>query len=181
MHKVLLTAANGLKTMRLNDMQRLSTIELSKEYMKFAAGHFAIFSSNDRENIHGHNYQVCASFTTIIEDNGLSFHYRFYKDKVRKICDNLDEVTLIAGKSKYLKIEADGDYTNIYFHTEKIIFLNRDIKILPVYNITVEELSNWILSQVLIDKDELETNKIQKIEIMVSSAPGQSASSTWSK
>lgn len=162
-------------------MQRLSTIELSKENMKFSAGHFAIFSSEVRENLHGHNYNVCASFTTLIADEGLSFDYRFYKHKVKKVCDSLNEITLIPGKSKHLKVETDGDYTNIFFHKEKIIFLNRDIRILPVYNITVEELSNWILSQILIDKDELESNKIQEIIIKVFSGPGQSGSATWSK
>ena len=147
--------------------------------MKFSAGHFAIFSNEIRENLHGHNYNVCASFTTIIEDEGLSFDYRFYKHKVRKICDSLNEITLIPGKSKYLRIEDAGDYTNIYFHTEKIIFLNRDIKILPVFNITVEELSNWVLDQILLDHDELEQNKIQKIKIKVFSGPGQSGSASW--
>lgn len=160
-------------------MQRLSTIELFKENMKFSAGHFAIFSSEVRENLHGHNYNVCASFTTLIAEEGLSFDYRFYKHKVKKICDSLNEITLIPGQCKHLKIEEDGAYTNIYFNNEKMIFLNRDIRILPVFNITVEELSNWLLNQILIDKDELETNKIQKIKIKVYSGPGQSGSATW--
>ena len=125
-------------------MQRLSTIELFKEDMKFSAGHFAIFSDTVRENLHGHNYNVFASFTTMIEDEGLSFDYRFYKSKMSKICDSLNEITLIPGNSKYIKIEKNNDYTYIYFNDEKMIFLNRDIKILPVYNITVEELSNWL-------------------------------------
>lgn len=162
-------------------MQRLSTIELFKENMKFSAGHFAIFSSEVRENLHGHNYNVCASFTTLIDDEGLAFDYRFYKHKVKKICDSLNEITLVPGKCKYLNIETDGDYTNIFFNKEKIIFLNRDIRILPIYNITVEELSNWILNQILLDKQELEDNKIQEIKIKVFSGPGQSGSATWSK
>ncbi len=160
-------------------MPRLSTIELSKENMKFSAGHFAIFSSEIRENLHGHNYNVCAAFTTVIEDEGLTFDYRFYKHKMRKICDSLNEITLIPGQCKHLKIEADQDYTNIYFNKEKLIFMNRDIRILPVFNITVEELSNWILNQILLDSDELETNKIQKIKIKVYSGPGQSGSASW--
>lgn len=162
-------------------MPRLSTIELFKENMKFSAGHFAIFSSEVRENLHGHNYNVCASFTTTIEDEGMSFDYRFYKHKVKKICDSLNEITLIPGKSKYLKIEEAGDYHNIYFNNEKIIFLNRDIRVLPVYNITVEELSNWILNQILLDEAELAGNRISEIKIKVFSGPGQSGSATWRK
>lgn len=162
-------------------MQRLSTIELFKENMKFSAGHFAIFSSEVRENLHGHNYNVCASFTTIIDDEGFSFDYRFYKNKVKKICETLNEITLIPGKSKYLKIEDAGEYTNIYFNNEKLIFLKRDIKIVPIYNITVEELSNWLLNQILLDAGEIEQNRIQEIKIKVFSGPGQSGSASWRK
>lgn len=162
-------------------MPRLSTIELAKEDMKFSSGHFAIFSSTVRENLHGHNYTVCASFTTTIEDEGMSFDYRFYKHKVRKICDSLNEITLIPGKCKYLKIEEDGLYTNIIFNEEKIIFLNRDIKILPVFNITVEELSNWILTNILLDAEELASNRIEEINVKVYSGPGQSGSASWRK
>jgi len=162
-------------------MQRLSTIELFKEDMKFSAGHFAIFSKEVRENIHGHNYNVYASFTTIIEDEGMSFDYRFYKNKVRKICDSLNEITLIPGNSKYITIEEDGTYYNIYFNHEKMIFLKRDVLILPVYNITVEELSYWMLQQILTDQEELNNNKIQEIQIKVFSGPGQSGSAWWSK
>jgi 6-pyruvoyltetrahydropterin/6-carboxytetrahydropterin synthase len=147
--------------------------------MKFSSGHFAIFSSELRENLHGHNYNVCASFTTIIEDEGFSFDYRFYKNKVRKICDSLNEITLLPEKCKHLRFEDGGDYTHVYFSNEKLIFLKRDIKILPVYNITVEELSNWVLNQILLDKTELAQNKIVAIKVKVFSGPGQSGSAEW--
>lgn len=160
-------------------MSRISTIELFKEDMKFSAGHFAIFSSEIRENLHGHNYNVYVSYTTLIEDEGLSFDYRFYKDKLRDICDGLNEIVLMPGNCKYLKIEDAGDYYHVHFNGEKIIFLKRDLRILPVTNITVEELSNYILTQVSTDKAELDKNKIQKIKIKVFSGPGQCGSATW--
>jgi 6-pyruvoyltetrahydropterin/6-carboxytetrahydropterin synthase len=160
-------------------MSRLSTIELFKEDMKFSAGHFAIFSSQIRENLHGHNYNVYISCTTTIEDEGFSFDYRFYKDKVRELCDSLNEIVLMPGNSKYLKIDDAGDYYHVYFNNEKIIFLKRDLKILPVTNITVEELSNYLLNQLVSDHDELDKNKIQKIKMKVFSGPGQCGSTTW--
>ncbi len=86
-------------------MQRISTIELFKESMKFSAGHFAIFSPEVRENLHGHNYNVCASFDTLIDDEGMSFDYRFYKHKVRKICDSLNEITLIPANANIFALK----------------------------------------------------------------------------
>ena len=41
-------------------MTQLTTIELSKEYLKFSAGHFTVFSATERERLHGHNFSVSA-------------------------------------------------------------------------------------------------------------------------
>lgn len=162
-------------------MLRTSTIELFKEDMKFSAGHFTIFSQEIRENLHGHNYNVHVAFTTLIGQEGLSFDYRFYKKKLRDLCNELDEIVLIPSQNEYLRIEDHDPYCHIHFNHETIIFLKRDIKILPVTNITVEELSNWLLQQVLRDTEELECNKIQRIKIKVFSGPGQSGTTQWKK
>ena len=162
-------------------MPRLSTIELFNERMKFAAGHFTILSSTKRENLHGHNYQVHACFTTIVEDEGMTFDYRFYKEKMLLICKSLNETTLVPGASKYIRTEEHGNYCHVYFNDEKMIFAKRDITILPITNVTVEELSNYILNRLLQDSDELERNRMQKIKVKVFSAPGQGGSTTWRK
>ncbi len=162
-------------------MTRLSTIELFKEDMKFSAGHFTIFSNTYRENLHGHNYNLYASFTTEIDDEGLSFDYRFYKEKLYHLCSLLDEIVILPGKSKYLSIEDHDDYYHALYNDERIIFLKRDVKILPITNVTVEELSNWHLQQILADQEELEKNKITEVVIKVFSGPGQSGSACWKK
>lgn len=160
-------------------MLRFSTIELFKENMKFSAGHFTVFSSTSRENLHGHNYNVYASFTTRVEDEGLSFDYRFYKEKLFKLCQSLDETVLLPSACKYLTITEDPHYFQIHFNDEVMMFLKRDAKILPVQNITVEELSHWFMQQIITDKEELNKNKIESIDIKVFSGPGQSGSTRW--
>jgi 6-pyruvoyltetrahydropterin/6-carboxytetrahydropterin synthase len=55
------------------------------------------------------------------------------------------------------------------------------VKILPIHNVTVEELSNWFIQQLIADKKELETNKIKDIKVKVFSGPGQSGSAAWEK
>lgn len=162
-------------------MARLSTIELCKEEMKFSAGHFTIFSPEIRENLHGHNYNVYLSITTLIEDQGFSFDYRFYKEKLYNLCQTLDETVLIAGLCKHLTITEEENYFHIDFNNEKMIFLKRDVKILPITNVTVEELSYWFLKKLLADPEELEKNKISKLKLKVFSGPGQSASADWKK
>src|SRR3990167_9194864 len=148
-------------------MQRLSTIELFKEDMKFSAGHFTIFSETLRENLHGHNYHLYAAFTTNIEEEGLSFDYRHYKEKLYELCHSLDEIVILPGNCKFLKITKKDGYHQVRFNSEVMMFLPRDVKILPINNVTVEELSNWFLQQILADKAELEKNKITEINIKV--------------
>lgn len=160
---------------------RLSTIELFKESLKFSAGHFTVFSSTDRENIHGHDYRVHAFLTTRIEDEGLSFDYRVYEKKLAPLCRSLDKAVLIAGLCKYLQVSEEGDYCCVQFNNEKIMLLKRDVMVLPIYNVTVEELSNWFLQQLLVDKEQLDDHRIQKIKIRIITGLGRSGSTTWKR
>lgn len=162
-------------------MSRLSTVELFKENMKFSIGHFTIFSKESRENLHGHNYNLHTAFTTEIESDGLSFDYRFYKDKLYKLCKSVDETVLLPGLSPYLTIEEKENYYHAHFNSEVLMFLKRDVKILPITNVTVEELSNWFLNQILLDQNELHSNRIVAINVKVFSGPGQLGSSSWKK
>jgi len=162
-------------------MSRISTIELFKEDMKFSAGHFTIFSSTIRENLHGHNYNLYVAVTTEIGDEGLSFDYRFYKDKLMTLCESLDETVLMPGKNKYLEIIEQENHYQITFNAEAMQLLKRDVTILPITNVTLEELSNWFLQQLLSDKAELAKNKVSEINIKVYSAFGQSGSASWKR
>ena len=55
-------------------------------------------------------------------------------------------------------------------------FLKSDVKLLPVLNITIEELAHLLLENVL---EEMDTMQIEKLEIKVSSGPRQWGSSSW--
>lgn len=162
-------------------MARLSTIELFKEDMKFSAGHFTIFSKTIRENLHGHNYTVYASFTTVIEGEGLNFDYRFYKKKLLSLCNSLNETVILPGRCQHLSITEKDNYYHAIFNSETMIFLKRDVTILPINNVTVEELSYWLMQQLIADAEELKQNKISDIKVKVFSGPGQSGSASWEK
>lgn len=160
-------------------MSRLSTIELFKENLKFSAGHFTIFSSTSRENLHGHNYQLYVAFTTCVNEDGLAFDYRLYKTKLRDLCERIDETVIIPGLCKHLKVSQEGKHHRIIFNDEEMLFLNRDVTILPITNATVEELSHWFIQELTHDVIELASNAIVGIQVKVFSGPGQSGSATW--
>ena len=83
----------------------LTRIEITKEYLTFSAGHFTIFSATDRENLHGHNFQVRCAVTASIGPDGLAFNYVLLKRVLRALCDELNERVLLPDHSPYLTLE----------------------------------------------------------------------------
>lgn len=162
-------------------MGRFAIVELHKDELHFSAGHFTIFSETERENLHGHNYNVDVALHVALNDNGMAFDYRLYKNKLLALCQQLDRRFLLPAHSKYLKIEDTDDLIYAHFGKERIPFLKRDVTILPVTNVTIEELSHWFLHKLTLDEIELKRHKIQGITVKVFNGPGQSGSSRWGK
>lgn len=160
-------------------MQRLTTITLSKEYQKFSAAHFTIFSATNRERLHGHNFSVTVAITVPVGDDGLCFSYRIYKDILKQVCEELDEYVLIPEFSPHLKISEEGVYYHIEFNKEIIPLLKSDTKLLPIRNTTVEEFADYILKQLLLTNENADQFDIHKLEVKVFSGPGQCGSSCW--
>ncbi|MFC6634348.1 6-pyruvoyl trahydropterin synthase family protein [Microbulbifer taiwanensis] len=160
-------------------MNRVTTIELSKEYMKFSAAHFTIFSAVERERLHGHNFQVSAEITLPVGSNGMCCNYRVYKQKLDGLCRELDEYLLIPARSPHLTVREEGDYYWVRFNGEEMPFLKADTQLLPICNTTVEDFSNFLLQKLVGSSEELQEYGVYQIVVRVSSGPGQSGSSQW--
>ena len=159
-------------------MNQLTTIELSKEYLKFSAGHFTVFSATKRERLHGHNFAVSASIVAPVGDNGLCFSYGEFKAKLESLCEQLDEYMLLPGRSPYLQISESGNEYLVQFNGEQMRFLKSDTLVLPIRNATVEEFAAYLLGQ-LIDDPDINRYEVKQIEMKVSSGPGQWGSCEW--
>ena len=156
-----------------------TTIEISKEYLHFAAAHFTLFSATERENLHGHNFQVTLDADAPMHDDGLTFDYNILKKAVKQLCDDLDEQVLMPTRSPYLQIEEQDDYTFIIFNGERIPFLQRDLTLLPIRNITVEELAQYLLEK-LLEREDIQALAIDHMLLRCASGEGQWASAKWS-
>ncbi len=162
-------------------MSRLAIVELHKEELKFSAGHFMIFSAMHRETMHGHDYQVSAAFHTLIQSNGMSFDVRSYKHKISQLCQALDFRFMLPSLSEHLRLEDAGDKWLVHFAKETISLLKKDTVVLPVCNITLEELSNWFLQQLIQNTAELKEHLIQGIVVKVFNGRGESGATLWGK
>lgn len=155
-------------------------IELYKENMKFSAGHFTVFSATERERLHGHNYTVYASLTSRVGEDGLAVDYGIYKHQLVKMCRAYNEYFLLPSRSPYLRLEERGDQLIAHFNGDEIPFLKKDVLILPIANVTIEQLSGLLLQELCEFRDAQGHDVISAMTVKVFTGPGQSASSTWS-
>ncbi len=160
-------------------MEKLTTIDITKEYLHFSAAHFTVFSATERERLHGHNFFVAAAVTAVVQDDGMCFNYSKLKDALRDLCVELDEYMLLPQHSPYLDISEAGNNYRVSFADEEMLFLKSDTLLLPVANITIEELSYYLLQR-LLDNPRFKNNSaIRDITVRVASGPGQWGSSRW--
>jgi 6-pyruvoyltetrahydropterin/6-carboxytetrahydropterin synthase len=157
---------------------RYGRIEIRKQALKFSAAHFTIFSETDRENLHGHNFQVECELTAPVGEDGLMFDYGIIKKVLREVCETLDEQMILPANSPHLQIEAGDDYTVAIFNGERLPFLARDLTVLPIANTTVEEFSSYLLG-LIVDHPSFEGRGITRMTIKVSSSPGQTGCASW--
>ena len=155
-----------------------TTIEISKEYLHFAAAHFTLFSDTDRENLHGHNFQVTLDAEATIAADGLTFDYNILKKALKHMCDDLDEQVIMPTQSPHLTIESDEHYTYVIFNGERIPFLERDLTLLPIRNVTVEVLAHYLM-ETLLQREEIAALDIHRMVLRCASGEGQWASARW--
>ncbi len=158
----------------------LTSIELEKEAFHFSAAHFTLFSATERENLHGHNYQVRCRISCSVNDHGLAFDYTGIKRRIKELCDALDEYTLMPALSPWLKIRESSRHTVIEFDGEELRLPKRDLRLLPVTNVSLEALAEY-LGRMLIESDQASEWPMQNLTLGVSSSPGIWAEVTLTK
>lgn len=162
-------------------MPTTTTIEIRKQYLHFSAAHFTIFSATERERLHGHNWRIAALLTGPVREDGLCFDYAIYKEVLRRLCQRFDEYTLLPSLSPYLTISEDDVYYYVQHDNSRMVFLKADTLLLPVRNITIEELAAYLLGEMLADRQTLDQHGVTKLRMEVSSGPDQWAYSEWQR
>ena len=161
-------------------MTGTTTIELFKEEMKFSAGHFTIFSATERENLHGHNFTIYVALSGQVNANGLLGDYGIFKRKVRQMCQDWNETFMLPLESLYLRVDtSDPAEIKAYYADEVLRFLPRDVSLMPVKNVTVEELSRLFGERLIQDRNILMEQGVTAVVVKCASGPGQWASWTW--
>ena len=160
----------------MSDSERLTTLYIDKESHKFSVAHYTIFAAGERERLHGHNYSVSAKIVAPMGDNGFAADYNVYKDRLRALCDELDEYLILPAHSPYQTVEEAGDEYRVRFGDEEMRFLRSDTLVLPIVNATVEELSRYLLERL---RHASRGDDLRELRVCVASGPGQRGCANW--
>lgn len=155
-------------------------ITVKREDMKFSCAHFTIFSKTERERVHGHNFRVWAELWSSVDSNGMAIDYTIIRKIILNTCKELNEHMLIPEFSPHLKINKESSKIEITFNNQSMMFLNSDVKILQLLNITNEELCKIFIAAILDKVDCVENFKLcSKFAIFISSSPGNNVMVDW--
>ena len=157
-------------------MSRMTTLHISKEAHKFSAAHFTIFSATERERLHGHNYAVSARILAPMGPNGFSADYNVYKRRIMDFCARHDEYMLLPDASPYLQVSQEGDDYVAVFNGRSLRFPVDETLLLPMVNVTVEELAHYCLREIVAASAG---EALSEVEVFVSSGSGQAGSAIW--
>jgi len=152
-------------------------IVLEKENFKFSCSHFTILGPLHAERLHGHNYYVRVEVITSEIDPalGMAFDFNLLKPLVRDVVARLDEMVLLPGRSPYLKVTTSETSVAASLGTKNYLFPIEDVCILPITNITSEELARMIATELaprITQAVELEA-KLNKISVTIEETRGQ--------
>ena len=147
-------------------------LRLAKEDFKFAAAHFTLFPDGSGELLHGHNFRVAVELVGRTPDAlGLLVDVAKVKERIRAICDGLDEHTLIPEKTAMLSLQEEGDEIEILFGARRYRLPRGDVSLLPLSNVTIELLAKHVWDAL---RPSLEGAGLDELRVSVEETAGQS-------
>lgn len=151
-------------------------IHLQKESFKFSCSHFTVLSENNAERLHGHNYQVriALKISDLDPNLGFAFDFNEVKPEIKNLCDELDEKILLPAHSPYVSVGESGSQIDVQFNSRNYSFPKDDCLILPISNVTSEELARYVCQE--LKKSLKPAEQIEKIRVSVEETRGQSVS-----
>ena len=150
-------------------------VYVAKENLKFNAAHFIAYPGF-RERLHGHNYQVTVRIEGDLGPDGYVIDFGLVKQATKRVCDALDEYTLLPERSDCLKISEHGESVEaVYEDGSRFVFPRSDVMLLPIVHTSAEELARYVAGQVRAELLAVGARPWRRLEVSVAETRGQSA------
>ncbi len=130
-------------------------IRIQKETNKFSATHFTVFNITHAERLHGHNYAVEVNCEIQdLDELGMGFEFNTLKPHIKLLTEQWDEYVLVAGRNPYIRTKSESigkvEHLVLEFADRSYRFPKAEVKLLPVSNITSEELAQLFLKKLVL-------------------------------
>ncbi|HEY8515263.1 MAG TPA: 6-pyruvoyl tetrahydropterin synthase family protein [Candidatus Binatia bacterium] len=151
------------------------SVYVAKEYLKFNAAHFIAYPGF-RERLHGHNYHVTVRIEGELGPDGYVLDFGLVKKATKRVCDALDEHTLLPAQSDCLRITEQGDSVEVVYEDgARFVFPRSDVILLPIVHTSAEELARYVAGQVKNELLAAGARPWTRLEVGVAETSGQSA------
>lgn len=152
-------------------------IVIAREQYKFSCAHMTVFPDGTKERLHGHNYTVAVAID--VDSVALADMIPFtpIKQALGELCAAFKERVLLAQHNPHFEIvRDDGKEFELRLCGERYVLPRGDVLLVPVDNISVEQLAAHVASVLRAKLSVLDAPHVQALEVTVEESPGQGAS-----
>jgi len=148
-------------------------LALAKEDFKFSVAHFTVFSADDAELLHGHNYRVAVEVEgPEVGELGLLADIDRIKSEIRRLCSALDGRTLLPAACPHLEVERRAGQVHVGYGDRRYTLPESDVLVLPIANVTMELLAKGLWEELA---PGLAERGLDRLTVSVDEAAGQGA------
>lgn len=140
--------------------------------IKFVAGHF-LPSIEKCSRLHGHNYALKIVLEGEPDSDGIILDFIKLKEAANRLIDRIDHRMLLPETGKSMAIRKSGDSYSVRFNGKKYLFPAPDVVMLPMENVSAEELSEYFAEEFA--RSGIFGANVKSISVGVSEGRGQEA------
>ena len=151
-------------------------IAIALPHHKFSCAHMTVFPDGTKERLHGHNFPEAIALDVERVDLPAMIPFHSIKSAIAQLCDEWKEHVLIAGANPRLEVLRDSDEYEIRLCGQRYVFPRGDVLVLPVDNISVEQLAHHVCETLRTRLSSILTPNVKRFEVTVEENPGQGSS-----
>ena len=152
-------------------------VTVTKDNLVFASAHFITFPGHRCERLHGHNYR-----TRVVVEGGLNREAHYVvdfaelKQLMKRLTDEIDHKVLLPLENPKIQIREEGETVSVAVAGRpRYVFPRIDCALLPVPNMTVEMLAQYLAGRVHRELAGSGGVALRAVEVEVEENFGQSA------
>lgn len=150
------------------------TVSIAKNNLHFAASHFITYGGKC-EFLHGHNYSIAVEVEGPLTADSYVYDFVALKKLTRSIGEQLDHCFLLPMHNPHLTIRQANQHWEIDFKDSHYVFPEKDVKPLPLDNITAERLAEYIWGKLAQALKADSGSTLEALSVSVEEAEGQAA------